>query len=151
MREWLTNLLLDVTVAERAHMSKDKKNNWGDFIRRVRQPYENKKFVEEVIQKTMDEEKENFLFIANGDGIVIKAMHYPDGAFGEEDFPLIFKTSEENVLIAAWPQGIIKKLLEDVTAATEKENLEKEWQKVMEALSDVSAAKIKNGEINDYF
>jgi hypothetical protein len=138
-------------VAERALMSKDKSNNWGDFMRRVRQPYENNKLVDKVIQKTMDEEKENFLFISNGDGLVIKAMHYPDSAFGEEDFPVIFKTSEENVLIAAWPQGIIKKFLEDVTGSTEEKDLEKEWQKVMEELSAVAAAKIKSGEINDYF
>jgi hypothetical protein len=132
-------------------MSKDKSNNWGDFMRRVRQPYENNKLVDKIIQKTMDEEKENFLFISNGDGLVIKAMHYPDSAFGEEDFPVIFKTSEENVLIAAWPQGIIRKFLEDVTGGTEEKDLEKEWQKVMEELSAVAAAKIKSGEINDYF
>jgi hypothetical protein len=151
VREWLTNLLLDVTVAERAHMSKDKKNNWGEFLRRVRQPYENNKLVENVIQKTMAEEKENFLFIANGDGIVIKAMHYPDSAFGEEEFPIIFKTSEDNVLIAAWPQGLIRKFLEDVTSSVDKKDLEKEWQKVMETLSSVAEAKIKSGDINDYF
>jgi hypothetical protein len=131
-------------------MSKDKSNNWGDFMRRVRQPYENNKLVDKIIQKTMDEEKENFLFISNGDGLVIKAMHYPDSAFGEEDFPVIFKTSEENVLIAAWPQGIIRKFLKDVTDGTEEKDLEKEWQKVMEELSAVAAAKIKSGEINDY-
>ena len=132
-------------------MSKDKSNNWGDFMRRVRQPYENNKLVDKIIQKTMDEEKENFLFISNGDGIVIKAMHYPDSAFSEEDFPVIFKTSQENVLIAAWPQGIIKKFLEDVTGSTEEKDLEKEWQKVMEELSVVAETKIKSGEINDYF
>jgi hypothetical protein len=131
-------------------MSKDKSNNWGDFMRRVRQPYENNKLVDKIIQKTMDEEKENFLFISNGDGLVIKAMHYPDSAFGEEDFPVIFKTSEENVLIAAWPQGVIRKFLKDVTDGTEEKDLEKEWQKVMEELSAVAAAKIKSGEINDY-
>lgn len=120
-------------------------------MRRVRQPYENNKLVDKIIQKTMDEEKENFLFISNGDGIVIKAMHYPDSAFGEEDFPVIFKTSQENVLIAAWPQGIIKKFLEDVTGSTEEKDLEKEWQKVMEELSAVAETKIKSGEINDYF
>lgn len=132
-------------------MSKDKKNNWGEFMRRVRQPYENNKLVENVIQKTMAEEKENFLFIANGDGVIIKGMHYPDSAFSEEDFPIIFKTSEDNVLIAAWPQGIIKKFLEDVTSSVEKKDLEKEWQKVMEVLSSITEAKIKSGDINDYF
>jgi hypothetical protein len=144
-------LLLALTVVERNPMGKDKSNNWGEFIRRIRLPYENKKTVEDVVQKTMSEEQENFLFISNGDGIIIKAMHYPDGAFGDEGFPVIFKTSQENVLIAAWPQSVIRKLLEDVTNSNEKENLEKEWEKVMETLSDVSAAKIKNGEINEYF
>ena len=132
-------------------MSKDKSNNWGEFIRRVRQPYENNKFVDKVIQKTLEEEKENFLFISNGDGIIIKAMHYPDSAFADEDFPIIFKTSEENVLIAAWPQGTIRKFLEIVTDKVPKQDLEKEWEKVMEALSTIAEEKIKSGDINDYF
>jgi hypothetical protein len=151
VREWLTKVFLHVTVAERAYMSKDKSNNWGEFIRRVRQPYENNKFVDKVIQKTLEEEKENFLFISNGDGIIIKAMHYPDSAFADEDFPIIFKTSEENVLIAAWPQGTIRKFLEIVTDKVPKQDLEKEWEKVMEALSTIAEEKIKSGDINDYF
>jgi hypothetical protein len=151
VREWLTKVFLHVTVAERAYMSKDKSNNWGEFIRRVRQPYENNKFVDKVIQKTLEEEKENFLFISNGDGIIIKAMHYPDSAFADEDFPIIFKTSEENVLIAAWPQGTIRKFLEIVTDRVPKQDLEKEWEKVMEALSTIAEEKIKSGDINEYF
>lgn len=132
-------------------MSKDKSNNWGDFIRRIREPYENNKIVDKIIQKTLDEEKENFLFISNGNGIIIKAMHYPDSAFDGQDFPIIFKTSEENVLIAAWPQGTIKGFLDIVTERVPKKDLEKEWEKVMEALSTIAEEKIKSGDINEYF
>jgi hypothetical protein len=132
-------------------MSKDKSNNWDDFIRRVRKPFEENKLVERVIEKTLEEEKENFLFISNGDGIVIKAMHYPDSAFTDEDFPVIFKTSEDNVLIAAWPQGIIKNFIENAENTIGEKDLEKEWETIMEALSIIAAAKIRKGEINEYF
>jgi hypothetical protein len=132
-------------------MSKDKSNNWDDFIRRVRKPFEENKLVDRVIEKTLEEEKENFLFISNGDGIVIKAMHYPDSAFTDEDFPVIFKTSEDNVLIAAWPQGIIRKFIENAENTIGEKDLEKEWETIMEALSIIAAAKIRKGEINELF
>jgi len=132
-------------------MSKDKSNNWDDFIRRVRKPFEENKLVERVIEKTLEEEKENFLFISNGDGIVIKAMHYPDSAFTDEDFPVIFKTSEDNVLIAAWPQGIIRKFIENAENTIGEKDLEKEWESIMEVLSIIAAAKIRKGEINELF
>jgi len=132
-------------------MSKDKSNNWDDFIRRVRKPFEENKLVDRVIEKTLEEEKENFLFISNGDGIVIKAMHYPDSAFTDEDFPVIFKTSEDNVLIAAWPQGIIRKFIENAENTIGEKDLEKEWESIMEVLSIIAAAKIRKGEINELF
>ena len=132
-------------------MSKDKSNNWEDFIRRVRKPFEENKLVDRVIEKTLEEEKENFLFISNGDGIVIKAMHYPDSAFTDEDFPVIFKTSEDNVLIAAWPQGIIRKFIENAENTIGEKDLEKEWESIMEVLSIIAAAKIRKGEINELF
>ena len=132
-------------------MSKDKSNNWDDFIRRVRKPFEENKLVERVIEKTLEEEKENFLFISNGDGIVIKAMHYPDSAFTDEDFPVIFKTSEDNVLMAAWPQGIIRKFIENAENTIGEKDLEKEWESIMEVLSIIAAAKIRKGEINELF
>lgn len=132
-------------------MSKEKSNNWGNFIRRIRKSSENNAIINRLMEETQRHDAENFLFISSGAGVVIRGMHYPDSAFGDEEAPVIFKTSEENVLIAAWPQSLIKIFLDIVMADGGKENLETEWTKALEVLSTVAELKIKNGEINEYF
>ena len=82
--------------------------------------------------------------------MIIRGMHYPDSALGDAEFPVIFKTSEENVLIAAWPQSIVKKCLELVTAKSNDNNLKTNWEEALEVFSMSAELKIQSGEINDY-
>jgi hypothetical protein len=134
-------------------MSEEKKNNWGKFIRRARQSSETAGLVNRIMDDTLRQEPENFLFLSTGEGGVIRGMHYPDSAFVENDFPVIFKTSEPGIVIAAWPQSIIKELLYKCTdsAAEENKNLEKQWMVILEELSEAAARKMENGEINEPF
>lgn len=132
-------------------MSTEKDNNWGNFIRRIRKSSERNSLVNKLMEETQRHDAENFLFISSGSGMIIRGMHYPDSAFGDEEAPVIFKTSEENVLIAAWPRSLIKTFLEIVIKDGGEKNLETEWTKALEVLSTVAELKIKNGEINEYF
>lgn len=132
-------------------MSKSKDNNWGEFIRKVRQPQENKQLLKKIMKETAEHDIENFLFLSSGEGMVIRGMHYPDTAFNEDDdLPVVFKTSEPTVLIAAWPRSVIKIFLDAVIENGEK-NLEERWNHALEVLSQEALAKIEKGEINEPF
>lgn len=153
MREWLTPCggftIITTYGGGKDPMGRDKSNNWGEFIRYIRKPWENKELQKRLMEETMKYEMENFLFMASGDGYVIRGMHYPDSAFTSEEVPVIYKTSEENVLIAAYPQSLIKRLLEITTEESNKNKLEEDWEKVLQTLSTVAELKIKNGEIHE--
>ena len=105
-----------------------------------------------LLDETEEYEKDNFLFQSAGDGYIIKGMRYPDTAFSEDDgIPVIFKTSEERVLIAAFPQSLVNAILEMVTYEFKDDDLEDAWEKVLHGLSNSAEKKIENGEINDPF
>ena len=153
MRERLTasHVFSTIDGGGKGLMSTEKDNNWGNFIRRIRKSSERNSLVNKLMEETQRHDAENFLFISSGSGMIIRGMHYPDSAFGDEEAPVIFKTSEENVLIAAWPRSLIKIFLEIVIKDGGEKNLETEWTKALEVLSTVAELKIKNGEINEYF
>lgn len=131
-------------------MSKRKKN-WNELIRFMRMPQEDRELHQRVLEEIKKNEMENFLFLASGDGYVIRGMHYPDSAFLDDDIPLIYRTSEENVLIAAYPQSLIKQFLTMVQEKSKEENIEDDWAEVVQALSTIAEAKIKKGEVNESF
>lgn len=132
-------------------MGKSKDNDWGGFIRKIRQPHENKELIKNIMHETEEHEIENFLFLSSGEGMVIRGMHYPDTAFDEDaDLPVIFQTSEKTVLIAAWPQSVIKIFL-DAALKGDKKDLESRWNNALEILSQEALEKIKKGEINEPF
>lgn len=152
MREWLTPRggFTSINGGGKGPMPKDKSNNWGEFIRYIRKPWENKELADRLMEETEKYEIENFLFMSSGDGFIIRGMHYPDTAFSDDDdIPVIYRTSEEKVLIAAYPQSLIKRFLEIVLGQHGKDNLEKEWEKVLQELSTVAELKIRNGEVNE--
>lgn len=132
-------------------MNKPNDNNWGDFIRNVRQPRENKQLLKKIMKETTEHEIENFLFLSSGDGMVIRGMHYPDGAFDiDDDLPVIYRTSEPTVLIAAWPRSVIKIFLDAVMEGGKK-NLDERWNNALEVLSQEALDKVEKGEINEPF
>ena len=152
MREWLTPRggFTSINGGGKGPMPKDKNNNWGEFIRYIRKPWENKELQKRLMEETEKYEIENFLFMSSGDGYVIRGMHYPDSAFSEEDdIPVVYKTSEEKVLIAAYPQSLIKRFLEIVNEEEDKSKLEDNWEKVLQTLSTVAELKIRNGEVHE--
>ncbi len=120
------------------------------IIRRMGMFSGNKALVSRILDETLHHDPDNFLFISSGSGMIIRGMHYPDSALGDAEFPVIFKTSEENVLIAAWPQSIVKKCLELVTAKSDESNLKTNWAEALEVFSMSAELKIQSGEINDY-
>lgn len=131
-------------------MSKRKKN-WNELIRFMRMPQEDRELHQRVLEEIKKNEMENFLFLASGDGCIIRGMHYPDSAFLDDNIPLIYRTSEENVLIAAYPQSLIKQFLAMVQEKSKKENIEDDWAEVVQALSTIAEEKIKKGEVNESF
>ena len=95
------------------------------------------------IKKTMEEEKENFLFMASDTDVIIKGMHYPDSGFHEEeDIPMIWKTSDKNTYIAAWPQGEIRKMLEKIEDNSHEDQWEENWRMMLQNLMDISVQKL---------
>ena len=99
----------------------------------------------------MENDPANFLFVSSESGMIINGMHFPDSAFGDEEPPLIFRTSRENVLIAAWPQTIVELCLEFVTANSDEDNLQANWDDALDVLSTLAQVKIENGQIYDNF
>ena len=106
-------------------------------------------------EETRTHEANNFLFMSNEAGFIIKGMAYPDTALSEDDgIPALFRTSEEKVLIAAFPLSLIMACVAGVVNKCEAEAEEDEeelWDRVLEALSTSVEEKIRNGEINDPF
>lgn len=125
-----------------------KNKKWDDFIKEVgRGARKNPKIVE-FLQESEDEEHENFLFIAAGENVIVRGMHYPDGAFeGEDDIPLVFQTFDENVVIAAWPRNHIRKILALVEEYDESVQ-ERGWEIILNQLLKDVESKIQEGKIN---
>ena len=142
----LTISLNAATVAERLKMSK-----WEeDFLQRLRKKINEFKrqhiSLEKHIKEVLEEEVENFLFVASGDNCIIKGMHYPESAFTDGEAPLIWKTSEQGVYIAAWPQDKIRELLLKVELDNPEEIWEQEWNKVLQDLMEESINKLSNAK-----
>lgn len=112
---------------------------------------------QELRQRLMEEmeanEADNFLFMSNEAGFIIKGMAYPDTAISEDDgIPAVFKTSEEKVLIAAFPLSLIMVCIAEVINKCESDEEEEElWDKVLEVLSSSVEKKIRSGEIHEPF
>lgn len=99
--------------------------------------------VKKHVKETLEEEIENFLFIAASDNVLIKGMHYAESAFTESDeIPLIFNTSEDNVIIAAWPQSKITELIEEIETNYPQEEWDSRWKRVLEGLVKDSEKKL---------
>lgn len=115
-------------------------------------PWEKRELRNDQTGGTREYDDDNFLFMSAGDGFIIRGMHYPDNAFTEEDgIPLVYKTSEERVMVAAFPQTLIKAILEILAYEFEEEEFEETWERVLQGLSDSAKEKIENGEINEPF
>lgn len=112
---------------------------------------------QELRQRLMEEmeanEADNFLFMSDEAGFIIKGMAYPDTAISEDDgIPAVFKTSEEKVLIAAFPLSLIMVCIAEVINKCESDEEEEElWDKVLEVLSSSVEKKIRSGEIHEPF
>ena len=79
---------------------------------------------------------------------VIRGMHYPDGAFENDEYPIVFQTFDDGVVIAAWPRTIVKTLMETLVLNFDKSKHEKGWEIILNDLLEDAIVKIKNGEIN---
>ena len=125
--------------------------DWNeDFLQRLRKKINEFKrqhvALEKQIKEVLEEEVDNFLFVASGDDCIIKGMHYPESAFNNEEVPLIWKSSEQGVYIAAWPQDKIRELLLKVELDNPEEIWESEWNKVLQGLMEESINKLENAK-----
>jgi hypothetical protein len=125
--------------------------DWNeDFLQRLRKKINEFKrqhvALEKQIKEVLEEEVDNFLFVASGDDCIIKGMHYPESAFNNEEVPLIWKSSEKGVYIAAWPQDRIRELLLKVELDNPEEIWESEWNKVLQGLMEESINKLENAK-----
>jgi hypothetical protein len=120
-------------------------------IRSLGKSSKNNSLLKQIASEAMENDSANFLFVSSETGMIINGMHFPDSAFGDEEPPLIFRTSRENVLIAAWPQTIVKLCLEFVTANSDEDNLKTNWDDALDVLCTLAQVKIQNGQIYDNF
>jgi hypothetical protein len=125
--------------------------DWNeDFLQRLRKKINEFKrqhvALEKQIKEVLEEEVDNFLFVASGDNCIIKGMHYPESAFSDGEVPLIWKSSEKGVYIAAWPQDKIRELLLKVELDNPEEIWESEWNKVLQGLMEESINKLENAK-----
>lgn len=128
----------------------NKKKKWDEFIKRVNGIADEYPELEKYVDESAEDNHENFLFVAAGEGKVVRGMHYPDGAFDDENFPLVFQTAEDNVVIAAWPRTFIKTLMQTLLENFDNSKHEKGWELVLEGLLDDALNKIKNGEVSGF-
>lgn len=135
-------------MAERSGYVKKKNEKWKNFIRDVRSAAAKNPELEKYIQESEKENHENFLFVAAGEGMIVRGMHYPDGAFENEEYPIVFQTFDDGVVIAAWPRSIVKILMETLVENFDKSKHETGWELILNGLLEQALVKIKNGEIN---
>lgn len=122
-------------------------SRWNeDLVKRLRKKINNFKqhqmALEKQIKEVTEEEIGNFLFVAAGDDCIIKGMHYPDTAFIDDEIPMIWKTSEKNVYIAAWPQNQIRELLLEVELDNPQDVWDEKWNDVLQGLMVLSISKL---------
>lgn len=128
-------------------MGRKKNDKWNDFIKQVRGFGQDEEKMKEFIRESEQENHENFLFVAAGDGVIVRGMHYPDSAFENEDFPLVFRTFDAGVVIAAWPRNYIKKTLYVLENNFEEAKHEKLWEMILEGFMEEAVKKMKEGDI----
>ena len=92
-----------------------------------------KREIRKTLQDFHEDEIKNFLFVAAGDGHVIKGMWFPDSAFEDEDIPLMVRGTEKDVIIAAWPRSYIVENME-------KSDFEIHWDVFLAELVDIAVA-----------
>jgi hypothetical protein len=117
-------------------------------LKKIKEFMENESSLRHHVREVLQEESENFLFIAAGEGLVFKGMHYPDSAFSEQDFPVLFRGEDKNVIIAAWPQNYIRDVLREVSEKNEK-NEERVWQQILEEFMGAAVDVYKEGKVSD--
>ena len=125
-----------------------KNEKWKNFIRDLRSATSKFPELEKYIQESEKENHENFLFVAAGEGVVVRGMHYPDGAFENEEYPIVFQTFDDGVVIAAWPRTIVKTLMDTLVNNFDKSKHEQGWNLILNDLLEDALVKIKNGEID---
>ena len=117
------------------------------LISRVQDSAEQRRLVRKIEKEATEEEIENFLFVASGHGEIIKGMHYPDSAFVDGQYPLIYKTTDDNVVISAWPRMFLREIMLGLEENYPEEKWDKAWQDLLQELVDKSVEKM--GEAKD--
>jgi hypothetical protein len=135
-------------VAERPVYVSKKNEKWKKFIKDVRSATSKFPELEKYIDESEKENHENFLFVAAGEGVIVRGMHYPDGAFKDGEYPIVFQTFDDGVVIAAWPRTIVKTLMDTLVSNFDKSKHEQGWNLILNELLEDALVKIKNGEID---
>ena len=117
-------------------------------LKKIKEFMENEPSLRRHVRQVLKEESENFLFIAAGEGLIFKGMHYPDSAFSEHEFPVLFRGEDKNVIIAAWPQNYIRDVLREVSEKNGK-NEERVWQETLQEFMSAAVEIYKEGKISD--
>jgi hypothetical protein len=119
-------------------------------LNKIKEFMENEPDLRRHVRQVIEEESENFLFIASGEGLIFKGMHYPDSAFSEHDFPVLFRGEDKNVIIAAWPQNYIRDVLQNLSENNGK-NEEAAWRETLEEFMKSAVDVYREGSVNDIF
>ena len=135
-------------MAERPVYVSKKNEKWKKFIKDVRSATSKFPELEKYIEESEKENHENFLFVAAGEGVSVRGMHYPDGAFKDNEYPIVFQTFDDGVVIAAWPRTIVKTLMDTLVNNFDKSKHEQGWNLILNDLLEDALVKIKNGEID---
>lgn len=135
-------------MAERPVRMSKKNEKWKRFIKELKAATSKFPEIEKYVHESEKENHENFLFVAAGGGMIIRGMHYPDGAFENNEYPIVFQTFDDGVVIAAYPRTIVKNLMEALVSDFDKSVHEKGWEAILNGLLETALVKIKNGEIN---
>lgn len=116
------------------------------LMSKVQDSAETRRLVRKIEKEATEEEIENFLFVAAGHGKIIKGMHYPDSAFIDGEYPLIYKTTDNNVVISAWPRLLLKEMMLGLEEKYPEEKWDEVWQDLLQGLVDKSVEKLKEAK-----
>jgi hypothetical protein len=117
---------------------------YEEITKRLAETSETRRIVRDISNQAAEEEPENFLFVAAGSGKIIKGMHYPDSAFIDGQYPLLYKTAEDNIIIAAWPRNYLREMMIAIEENNPEKYWDSEWNKFLQVLVDKSVEMMKN-------
>lgn len=106
--------------------------------------------IHRYIKEISPEEMGQVLFFGQGEDILIQGMHYQDDALDLSVVPNIFPGAEEGTIIAAFPDTLVKALLQTVEERYDEEYRPMVWQKILGAMLEAVVEILDGNEIPEF-